>query len=189
MATLVLLWVAEHHTALFCALGVFCGFLIHHTVFIHGEWHIQTPHIVLTHICIISTVSLLNSAASESRYGPVLNAASLVYWGYLPGIVFSIVLYRLFFHRLSRCGFPGPWYAPISKIYHVWLARRGQNHLVLDGLHKKYGDVIRTGRLPTAKEMPNISIHTMLESNLLIQSPETRTCRSYRLHTRCLHDS
>lgn len=145
-------WLIEHLGAVFWVLGFFCGFLVHHSVFIHGEWHIQTPHIVLTHLCILSTLGLSKSAASESRYGPPLKVAYSLFWGYLPGIVLSIVLYRVFFHRLSRCNFPGPWYASISKIYHVWLARRGQNHLVLDRLHKKYGDVIRTGRLVKAED-------------------------------------
>ncbi|KAF4511026.1 hypothetical protein G6O67_002864 [Ophiocordyceps sinensis] len=121
------------HQASFYMLGIVCGILIHRGVFVHGEWHVQTPHIVLTHICMVSLQPLL-----PSPFPPV-------FWGYSTGIVLSILVYRVFFHRLTKAGFPGPWWAPISKIWHVWLARKSQNHLVLDALHDKYGDIVRTG--------------------------------------------
>ncbi|KAJ5936120.1 benzoate 4-monooxygenase cytochrome P450 [Penicillium verhagenii] len=62
---------------------------------------------------------------------------------YLVALFSSITTYRLFFHRLNS--FPGPIWARISKIGHVWKARKSQNHLFLKEMREKYGDFVRTG--------------------------------------------
>ncbi|KAK2745695.1 hypothetical protein FQN57_003592 [Myotisia sp. PD_48] len=51
----------------------------------------------------------------------------------------------LFFHRLTIAGFRGPKIASVTKIWHMWKCRSSKNHLVLDELHQKYGDFVRTG--------------------------------------------
>ncbi|OKO95665.1 Tryprostatin B 6-hydroxylase [Penicillium subrubescens] len=55
----------------------------------------------------------------------------------------SITIYRLFFHRIGH--FPGPRAAAVSKLWSVYKCRDSRNHLFLDGLHKKYGNFVRTG--------------------------------------------
>lgn len=61
------------------------------------------------------------------------------------GLVISIGVYRLLFHRLRR--FPGPWGARLSRFYAVRLASKGlQYHLELQKLHEQYGDFVRTGQ-------------------------------------------
>jgi len=57
----------------------------------------------------------------------------------------SIAVYRHFFHQLR--GFPGPKIAGITKFWHAYKCLPGQNYLVLDELHKKYGDFVRTGKI------------------------------------------
>lgn len=60
------------------------------------------------------------------------------------GVLFSMVVYRLFFHRLRN--FPGPIGAKISKFYSVFLAAKTvQYHKDVARMHEKYGDFIRTG--------------------------------------------
>ncbi|CAN8097825.1 unnamed protein product [Discula destructiva] len=79
-----------------------------------------------------------------------------VHNGYLTGLTFSVVVYRVFLHPLTQAGFPGPWYAPISKIWNVWAARHRKNHLVLHALNQKYGDFVRTGPSEVAIFHPDI---------------------------------
>ncbi|KAG4442983.1 hypothetical protein IFR05_001514 [Cadophora sp. M221] len=55
----------------------------------------------------------------------------------------SMVLYRVFFHRLSA--FSGPFGAKVSKVWHVWKVRYSQNHLVMHELYREYGKFVRTG--------------------------------------------
>ncbi|TGJ87545.1 hypothetical protein E0Z10_g1202 [Xylaria hypoxylon] len=62
---------------------------------------------------------------------------------YCTGLFTSAIVYRQYFHRLRY--FPGPWEAKITKLWHVWKCRGGQNHLFIDELHHKYGSIIRTG--------------------------------------------
>ncbi|ETS82891.1 hypothetical protein PFICI_04767 [Pestalotiopsis fici W106-1] len=85
-------------------------------------------------------VHLLNDAA-------VLHAAfrsAVALGSLLGGTLFSMVVYRLFFHRL--CRFPGPWGAKVSKFYSASLAAKDvQYHKSLARMHEQYGDFIRTG--------------------------------------------
>jgi hypothetical protein len=62
------------------------------------------------------------------------------------GVISSMVIYRLLFHRLRK--FPGPFWAKISRFYAVYISKkRLQYFLDLQGLHRTYGDVVRTGRI------------------------------------------
>ncbi len=62
---------------------------------------------------------------------------------YFGSLFFSIVVYRVFFHRTRH--FPGPKLAAVSKFYHTLHATDSRQHLFLDRLHKQYGDFVRTG--------------------------------------------
>ena len=64
---------------------------------------------------------------------------------YLSSLFVSIITYRTMFHRLHH--FPGPALAKFSKLWHVAHCLGSKNHLLLDGLHKTYGDFVRTGTL------------------------------------------
>lgn len=59
------------------------------------------------------------------------------------GLFLSITIYRLFFHRIRH--FPGPLLAALSKLGHSYQCRYSQNHIVLERLHQRYGDFVRTG--------------------------------------------
>ncbi|KAF3026714.1 hypothetical protein E8E14_014727 [Neopestalotiopsis sp. 37M] len=62
----------------------------------------------------------------------------------LGGTLISMVVYRVFFHRLRK--FPGPWAAKVSKFYGASLAAKTvQYHKDVARMHEQYGDFIRTG--------------------------------------------
>lgn len=57
----------------------------------------------------------------------------------------SIALYRVsFLHPLSR--YPGPFLCKLSKAYLGWISLHGKQHLYIQSLHHKYGDVVRIGK-------------------------------------------
>jgi hypothetical protein len=123
------------------AIVPFClGVIMHLGVFIRGEWHLQAPHIILAHAFIFTLLvaKQLVSGLSTS-YGVALS-----FLAYLCGLLGSMAVYRLFFHRLIS--FPGPRLAALSKLWHVWLCRNSQNHLVLESWRQKYGTFVRTGQ-------------------------------------------
>ncbi|RAL17616.1 cytochrome P450 [Aspergillus homomorphus CBS 101889] len=112
-------------------LGALAGTGIHHSLFINGEWHIQAPAVLVSHLGAFGLIILLYSIVAY--YGT----------GYLVALFTSITIYRIFFHRLSH--FDGPFWARVSKLWHVWKVRDSKNHIFLAGLHAQYGDFIRTG--------------------------------------------
>ncbi|KAH8203627.1 hypothetical protein TruAng_002157 [Truncatella angustata] len=69
---------------------------------------------------------------------------SLLSGGFVGGVVLSMVVYRLFFHRLRK--FPGPVGAKLTKFYSASLAAKTvQYHKDVSQMHDRYGDFIRTG--------------------------------------------
>lgn len=137
-----------HPFLVFFAFGIAFGFAVHHGIFIHGEWHVQAPQLVSSHFWLFFCL-VLGTIFTHGTTLRVFAMLTAIFSGYLPGLTLSIIVYRAFFHRLTQAGFPGPWYARISKIWNVWAARTARNHIVLAALHDKYGDVVRTGKLFT----------------------------------------
>lgn len=140
-------------------LGAIIGVLIHHGLFIHGEWHVQAPYIFSFHLVGFGMIAMMKS-------GWQLIA------GYLLALFASILIYRVFFHRLRH--FPGPFWACATKLWHIWKARNSQNHFLLRDIQKDYGDFVRTG-----------IYLCRLES--FINSQCHRTKRNDSLPSRCFH--
>jgi hypothetical protein len=134
-----------HRDALLIAVGILSGVVIHVTVFIWSEWHLQASQIFLQLSALYIAFPILASTLQGSLAGAIFQGIVTWGYGYLAGLVASILVYRTIFHPLTRAGYPGPWYAKVTKIWHVWAARSSRNHLVLDQLHKKYGAFVRTG--------------------------------------------
>ena len=129
--------------------GGLLGVAAHLSVFIRGEWHVQAPQLVIGHAWLIFCVALcrvfLRDSDSE-RLGPLVDGLAWASLAYLPGLFTSIFIYRVSgTHRLAAAGFPGPFGARVSKLWHVWACRHSKNHEVLDRLHQEYGDFVRTG--------------------------------------------
>lgn len=120
------------------------GVLSHNIIFIHGEWHMQAPLIVRVYIALAILTFVFEAASSDDGYLRIFGKALLVISTYATSLFTSMTIYRIFFHRLRH--FPGPFWAKMSKFWHVGKCIGSQNHLVLDALHKKYGDFVRTGK-------------------------------------------
>lgn len=82
-------------------------------------------------------------------YGPLSAIAMTIYVAisFNIGVLSSMIIYRLFLHRLRK--FPGPFWAKITRFYAVYISkRRMQYFLDLQEFHRTYGDVVRTGKIP-----------------------------------------
>ncbi|CAG7921899.1 unnamed protein product [Penicillium olsonii] len=74
----------------------------------------------------------------------VLTRVTIIVCSFNAGLVSSIGIYRLFFHRLRH--FPGPIPSRISRFYDAYLAGKSiQYNVEIEKLHDTYGDFIRTG--------------------------------------------
>lgn len=133
-------------------LSVAVGVAAHLGVFIHGEWHLQAPALALLHISsfvFLWAARLYQTSKQEylAHYWDIPILFSL----YLCGLFGSISTYRLLFHPLRS--FPGPRLAALTKLWHAYQCRDSRNFRVLDRLHHKYGDFVRTGEPSTQREL------------------------------------
>jgi hypothetical protein len=120
-----------------------CSFIVHHGLFIHGEWHLEAPKVLAYHIFTFIAIFWLEVLGASSSASQGCLRSIVVSTTYTCGLWFSISIYRLFFHRLR--GFPGPRLAALSKLWHVWKCRSSRGHIVLQDWHRKYGTFVRTG--------------------------------------------
>lgn len=107
----------------------------HLSVFIHGEWHLCAPRLLLVHIAV--------GVALVPCLWPRIELVIYMSFAYLTGLFGSITIYRLAFHRLRY--FPGPRLAAVSKLWHAWRCRDYKNHTLMASLHRRYGDFVRIG--------------------------------------------
>ncbi|KAL6831928.1 cytochrome P450 [Trichoderma camerunense] len=131
--------------AILMAVGALSGIIAHNAVYIRGEWHVQAPQITIQLFALYAGCPVLAQTLKDTTVAGFLQGVIFWSYGYLPGLIASILLYRVFFHPLTRAGFRGPWYARCTKIWHMWAARGSKNHHVLNDIHKKYGSFVRTG--------------------------------------------
>ena len=118
------------------------GLLAHQLVFIHGEWHLQAPTVLVLHFFASSLLVCWEIYLYEGL-GVFSSRVLGTVICYLIGLYTSILMYRTWFHRLRS--FPGPRAAAMSKLWHVWQCRDSRNHLVLERMRKEYGPFVRTG--------------------------------------------
>jgi hypothetical protein len=82
-------------------------------------------------------------------YSPLSAMATTIYVAasFNVGVISSMLIYRLFFHRLRK--FPGPFWAKISRFYPVYISKKSMQYFLdLQELHRTYGDIVRTGKIP-----------------------------------------
>jgi hypothetical protein len=119
--------------------------LIFHILTLHVEldyklWNLGGVYLclygLLTHIFSLNT-DLVAGALKVLLLSVCFNAT----------LTLSILAHRVLFHRLRH--FPGPFGAKVSRFWHIfklWDSEAG--HLFLEGMHKKYGDIVRYGKSP-----------------------------------------
>ncbi|KAK7687806.1 hypothetical protein QCA50_009025 [Cerrena zonata] len=98
----------------------------------------------------VSSVTLLLGIPAALSYHLALafsstwSAVTSVFLLYWSSLVTLIALYRISsFHPLAR--YPGPLPCKISKGWMSYIAARKDMHRYVNGLHAKYGDVVRIG--------------------------------------------
>lgn len=128
-------------------IGILLGVFSHLNVFIKGEWHKSAPGVFMFHTSIAVILLIVRFLALDDVKSNVFGTATVVFFGYVLGLLTSMISYRVYFHPLARHGFKGPRYARMTKLWHSWANRHGQNHLLLEGLRGQYGDFVRTGKL------------------------------------------
>nr|BAL05147.1 cytochrome P450 [Phanerodontia chrysosporium] len=112
--------------------------VISHVIF--RQWEVMHCFVVLSLLVFIPAVL---STPLVSDFGIPCGLA-LGFTTYFAALLVSITLYRISpFHPIAR--YPGPLLAKISKIYHVSKIWSGKQHVYLQRLHEKYGDIVRIG--------------------------------------------
>jgi len=120
------------------------GLTSHLTYFIHSHHPFyHCTFIALTFLLapIISLVFLTRIASFP--FYEALRLVAVTWWSFTGSIWLSMGIYRAFFHRLRR--YPGPFLAKLSQLWRVWRNLRKENYLVLDELHRTYGEYVRVG--------------------------------------------
>jgi hypothetical protein len=123
------------------SLSVFAlsGIVSHRCYFIYGEHHDTSPRIAQVYFIALVSLYLVCRDLSSEDDSP-LAATALRAGSYFVSLFSSIAVYRLFFHPIRAI--PGPFWARLSKLYHVFNATAKQ-YLWLEKLHHRYGDFVR----------------------------------------------
>jgi len=145
-----------HSPILLLGLASLLGVSSHLCYFIHGEHHAAAPriaqfytvafvglYVIFRALAPAATNAATSSTDSSKTTTTPLAAAVCVAGAYGVSLWASMLVYRLFFHRVK--GIPGPLLARITKLYHVYYALDTKQYLWLDGLNRRYGDFVRTG--------------------------------------------
>ncbi|KAJ5213940.1 hypothetical protein N7449_001109 [Penicillium cf. viridicatum] len=152
------------------SIAIIAGLLAHRLVFIHGEWHLKGPRVVVLHLLSsgILWANLFGRGSTQATLVQTIYLATC----YLSSLFTSIAVYRLIFHRLKH--FPGPKLGAVTKLWHVWKCRDSRGHLVLQAWHEKYGEFVRTGKIyPNQVDLPdNIKLEYIGPAEITIFHPE-----------------
>lgn len=125
-------------------LALCSGVLSHLCYFIQGEHHTKGPTLVALTFAAPFFVTTLETLLFGRFFAKSLFSNITFCSELLTGLTTSVILYRLFFHRLKS--FPGPPLARVTKWWHFSkVFRKSNNNHVLHELHGKYGDFVRTG--------------------------------------------
>ncbi|KAH7402975.1 putative benzoate 4-monooxygenase cytochrome P450 [Cadophora sp. MPI-SDFR-AT-0126] len=133
---------ADLITSIISAAGF--GVLFHHSVLRNIEVDIYIYYFLS--LFISTTIGLGFTYLSIKNFTIVqaLARTTSVVTAFYTGILFSIGIYRLFFHRLRS--FPGPLGAKLTRFYTVRKASKNvQYYKEVAKMHEKYGDFFRTG--------------------------------------------
>ncbi|KAL4748888.1 hypothetical protein BDW72DRAFT_214426 [Aspergillus terricola var. indicus] len=119
------------------------GVLAHWGFFVHGEHDLRAPIIARLHVVAMVMIVFVRCKVEETSFSAVAWQSLLLIGVYAATLSWSILIYRIFLSPLKHID--GPWRMRLSKFAHVWKQARYRNFEVLDALHERYGDVVRTG--------------------------------------------
>lgn len=103
---------------------------------------------MLTHIILLLVTPAALSVLLVDRVHPIALAVAGTFATFYSTILTLIVAYRISpVHPLAA--YPGPIMCKLSKFWMAYIARKGKQHLYIQGLHERYGDIVRIGeRIP-----------------------------------------
>ena len=125
-----------------CLSGL-AGISSHLAYFIQGEYHIQAPEIFRLYLILTCLVFSIEAYCEGKNLPKAFFVATSIISCYGIALFSSIFIYRVFFHRLHD--FPGPRLAKVSKLWNVIRASKSTNFRLMEDMHKRYGDFVRTG--------------------------------------------
>ncbi|CAK7234643.1 hypothetical protein SCUCBS95973_009004 [Sporothrix curviconia] len=123
------------------------GIMLHVFFLRVGEWDLATVRLIVgfwatiagLSVCLWLRVPQLQHNLWSSSKTAIALGSSL-----LAGMYASMLVYRAAFHRLGR--FPGPFAARLSNLWITGKSIQRQDKcLVIQDLHRKYGDIVRIG--------------------------------------------
>ena len=119
------------------------GVLSHMLVYIRGEWHLQATKLFKLYVMLYGILAIVEAQIYSLSWHEALSASLQICRCYASCVFASMIMYRAVFHRLRN--FPGPVLARISKLWHVYHCLDSKNHILMEKLHRQYGDFVRTG--------------------------------------------
>ncbi|KAI0535109.1 cytochrome P450 [Xylaria digitata] len=119
------------------------GVASHLKYFKIGEHHLYSSRYILSAILAFAISTFIQSRVFQlSSHAAILGTLSIAA-SYFGGVYSSLVIFRLFFHPLSK--FPGPLGCKISSAWFAtYLAKRDAFRQLLH-LHQKHGNFLRIG--------------------------------------------
>jgi hypothetical protein len=123
------------------------GIILHTALYRRGEWDLAVPKLCAVYSLVglgLASCDQLFTFEQHHRIFTTLKTVSWLGFYHALGVGSSIVVYRLFFHRLRS--FPGPFWAKISNLYVTSLTFKNlQLYSEVEALHNQYGDIVRIG--------------------------------------------
>ena len=123
--------------------------LLSHVSLFHTNFPVEDYLFILLALYVVAVLSTAYAYLTLTQFSvaQALLRVILISSAFNTGLISSIGIYRLFFHRLHH--FPGPVGAKISRFYNAYLAGKDlQYNVEIARLHQEYGDFIRTGNPP-----------------------------------------
>lgn len=117
------------------------GVLTHIAIFRRGEWDVASPSVFVFYSTVFAAAALLSYSNFVSA---PLSAIVQMAGSHVAALYSSMLVYRAFFHRLSK--YPGPFLARLTNFYITALSVK-RLHLFkeVQQLHQQYGDFVRLG--------------------------------------------
>ncbi|KAK0650609.1 Tryprostatin B 6-hydroxylase [Lasiodiplodia hormozganensis] len=126
-----------------CALGVITHLAVSRHNGVEFDAH-PWKLLVFTYLGYLGSLLYYNLSILKLALLSALSQVAISATLFSTGFFTSLVVYRLFFHRLRK--FPGPKLAAVSQFYAMSLAAKDMKLCIeIQKLHQKYGDIIRIG--------------------------------------------
>ncbi|KAL2173995.1 cytochrome P450 monooxygenase-like protein [Thermothelomyces heterothallicus CBS 202.75] len=125
-------------------LAVASGVFAHLAVFRRGEWDVAAPSVFALYFTVFAAAMCFAYIGVLGLRFVSCSAVAQIGALHVAGLYASMLVYRAFFHRLSK--YPGPFLARLTNFY---ITARSMKKLHLfeevQKLHEEYGDYVRLG--------------------------------------------